>query len=63
MGLYTTIQINRQILKLIASKYTELFPAGYSTREARYYKALDRDTQQAIDALVHGGLALPPKPD
>jgi hypothetical protein len=63
MNIAQTVKINRQIMKLIKSKYTELFPAAYSTTEARYYKLLRRHTDQAIEAMEHGGLALPPDTD
>ena len=47
-------------MHLIKSKYDELFPSGYNTYDANYFKRLNRDTTQAEDALQHGGLALPP---
>lgn len=59
MDLLETITVNRQILKLIQSKYEELFPAAYNTPEARYYKMLHRDTIQAVTALKHGALPIP----
>jgi hypothetical protein len=49
-------------MKLIASKYPELFPAAYNNIDATYYKRLQRDTQHAEQAMRHGGLALPPEP-
>jgi hypothetical protein len=57
MDLKQTCKVNKQIMKLIESKYTELFPAAYNTPEARYYRMLERDTAQAEEALKHGGIA------
>jgi hypothetical protein len=48
-------------MNLIKSKYDQYFPSIYSTQEARYYRTLERDTNQAIQALKHGGLAVPPE--
>jgi hypothetical protein len=62
MDLAETITVNRQIMKLIASKYPELFPAAYNNIDATYYKRLQRDTQHVEQAMRHGGLALPPEP-
>lgn len=63
MDLLQTVNTNRQIMKLIKSKYPELFPAAYSTPESRYYKMLLRDTEQAVEAMKHGELAEPPASD
>lgn len=61
MDLVDTVKVNRQIMKLIVSKYLELFPAAYNTPESRYYHTLERDTIQAERALKAGGLALKPE--
>jgi hypothetical protein len=61
MNLAETIKVNRQIMQLISSKYPELFPAAYNHLDARYYRALLRDTTHAEQAMKHGGLALPPE--
>lgn len=59
MDLAQTIAINNRILVLIESKYEELWPAAYNTPEARYYRMLARDTDQAKLALSHSGIAVP----
>lgn len=61
MDLSETVTVNRQILKLIRSKHDEFFPAAYLTPEARYYKMIERDSIHAVQALKHGGLAMPPE--
>jgi len=63
MDLIATVKINRQILKLISSKYDQFFPGAYGSQEARYFAKLKRDTIQAEEALKHGGLSLPPDED
>ena len=59
MDLATSIQINKQIMRLIEAKY----PFGPSTwpnsQEYRYYCTLFKDTEQAEHALRHAGLATP----
>ena len=47
MNLKQTISINKRIMKLIRSKYTEVFPNGYDTPESRYYCRLKQDTEKA----------------
>jgi hypothetical protein len=61
MNLHQQVRVNMQIMNLIKSKYDQYFPSIYSTQEARYYRTLERDTNQAIQALKHGGLAVPPE--
>lgn len=63
MDLQQAVKINRQILRLMQSKYDQFFPGAYNTPEARYYKLLERDTFQAEEALKHGGLTLLPDED
>jgi len=63
VDLQATVKINRQILKLIASKHGQFFQGACSSAEARYYQRLKRDTIQGEEALKHGGLALPPDED
>ena len=47
MNLKQAISVNKQIMKLIRSKYTEEFPNGYNSPESRYYCRLERDIETA----------------
>lgn len=57
MDLTETVETNKMIMRLIESKYTELFPAAYTNIEARYYNHLLRDTYTAESAMKAGGIA------
>lgn len=56
MDLSTTVILNRKILTLIESKYTEPSSLWPKTPESRYYAKLLDDTRKAELALEHGGL-------
>ncbi len=47
MNLKQTIKVNKEIMKLIRSKYTAEFPNGYNSPESRYYCRLERDIEGA----------------
>jgi tellurite resistance protein len=47
MDLQEQIDTNKEIMRLIRSKYPEDFPDTYNTPEARYYERLKRDTEEA----------------
>lgn len=47
MDFRMTIEINKEIMRLIKSKYPEIFPTGYSGPDYTYYKQLERDIEEA----------------
>lgn len=57
MDLSATIKINKQILALIESKYSEPPSLWPTSPESQYYNHLVKDTQKAEEALKHEGLS------
>jgi hypothetical protein len=57
MNLQETVKVNKRILALIESKYTEPPSLWPTSPESRYYGHLLKDTQKAEEALKHEGLA------
>jgi hypothetical protein len=57
MDLPETVRVNRRILALIASKYTDPAWTIVNTMETRYYIRLHEETLRAEQALEHGGIA------
>jgi len=51
MRLEDQIKINKEICQLIKSKYSDSFPTGYNTKEARYYRTLEGDIAKAESYL------------
>lgn len=51
MNLKDTIKINKKIMALIKSKHSEDFPGVSTTPEARYYRRLALDTEEAESYL------------
>lgn len=47
MDLKATLKINKKIMALIASKYPDEFPTGYTTLDFRYYTHLRKDIENA----------------
>lgn len=47
MNLKATIKVNKEIMRLIVSKYPDIFPTGYSGPYFRYYKRLKKDVEEA----------------
>jgi len=40
MTLEATIKTNKEIMRLIKSKYPDIFPTGYNNPDSRYYEIL-----------------------
>lgn len=57
MDLRETIYTNGEIMRLVRSKYDDVFPGAYNTPEARYYRILAQDSTRAQGALAHRGLS------
>ena len=47
MTIEKQVQVNRNIMGLILSKYNDSFPIGYNTPEAHYFKQLEKDIETA----------------
>ena len=51
MNFEATIKVNKKIMALIKSKYSEDFPGIHNTPEARYYRRLELDVEEAENYL------------
>ena len=48
MNLEKQVEINKEIMGLIRSKYPSGFPLAYNTPESRYYERLERDIAKVV---------------
>lgn len=55
MDFRMTIETNKEIMRLIESKYPSDFPTGYSGPDYTYYKRLERDVEDAERQLSYAG--------
>lgn len=47
MDLQAQVDTNKEIMRLIRSKYPGDFPLGYNTPESRYYEQLKKEAEEA----------------